>query len=67
MKVKDLIKKLEKFDLDMNVLVEFDSDGDEFMVKAGIKKLSKGNGCGDDWDGGDDEDEKKYCIIKLNY
>ena len=67
MKVKELIKKLEKFDLNMDVLVEFDSDGDDFMVKVDIEKISKGNGCDDSWDGGNDEDKKKYCIIKLNY
>jgi hypothetical protein len=67
MKVKDLIKKLEKFDPNMGVLVEFDSDGDDFMVKVDIEKVGKGNGCDDSWDGDDDEDKKKYCIIKLDY
>ena len=67
MKVKELIKKLSKFDPEMKVLGEFDSDGDQFMVKSDVKKLYKGNGCGDDWDGLGDEDEKEYCIIQLRY
>ena len=67
MTVKKLIEKLSKFDGEMKVLGEFDSDGDEFMVKVDVKKVYKGNGCDDSWDGDGNEDKKKYCIIRLNY
>ena len=68
MTVKQLIEKLSKFDPKTKVLGEFDSDGDEFMVKTELKKVYKGNGCDDCWDGGDEsESEKKYCIIQLKY
>ena len=67
MKVKELIERLSKFDPELEVLGEFDSDGDEFMVKVDLKKVYKGNGCDDSWDGGDNEDEKEYCIIQLKY
>jgi hypothetical protein len=33
MKVKELIEKLNKFNPEMEVLGEFDSDGDDFMLK----------------------------------
>jgi hypothetical protein len=66
MKVKDLIKKLEKFDGEMVVLGEFDQDGDDFIVKVDIKKVYKGDGFGDDDNFTDDEDER-FCIIKLGY
>jgi hypothetical protein len=66
MKVKDLIKKLSKFDENMNVLVEFDSDGDDFMVKVDVKKVYKGDGFDDSGDFDGDEDEV-FCIIKLDY
>ena len=47
------------------VETEFDSDGDEFMVKVDIKKVYKGNGIDDTgWDG-DEDDNTKYCIIQL--
>jgi hypothetical protein len=67
MTVEQLMTKLSKFDPKMKVLSEFDSDGDEFMVKVDVKKVYKGNGCDDSWDGEDNEDEKKYCIIQLKY
>ncbi len=51
----------------LKVLGEFDSDGDEFMMKVDVKKVYKGNGCDDSWDGEDDEDKKRYCIIQLTY
>lgn len=66
MTVKQLIKKLEQFDLNTNVIGEFDSDGDEFMVKVDIKKVYKGNGIDDsNWD--EEEADKEYIIIQLNY
>ena len=67
MKVKKLIELLSKFDGEMKVLGEFDSDGDDFMIKVDVKKVYKGNGCDDSWDGDGDEDKKKYCIVRLNY
>ena len=67
MTVEQLMTKLSKFDSKTKVLGEFDSDGDEFMVKVDLKKVYKGNGCDDSWDGGDNEDEKEYCIIQLKY
>jgi len=67
MTVEQLMTKLSKFDPKTKVLGEFDSDGDEFMVKVDLKKVYKGNGCDDSWDGGDNEDEKEYCIIQLKY
>ena len=67
MTVKKLIEQLSKFDDEMKVLGEFDSDGDEFMVKVDVKKVYRGNGCDDSWDGDDNEDKKEYCIIQLKY
>ena len=66
MKVKELIEKLNKFDENMNVLVEFDSDGDDFMVKVDVKKVYKGDGVDDSGDFEGDEDEK-FVIIRLDY
>jgi hypothetical protein len=64
MKVKQLIEKLSKFDPEMDVLGEFDSDGDDFMVKVDLKKVYKGDNIDDsNWE----DDGKKYCIIKLDY
>jgi hypothetical protein len=37
------------------------------MVKVDVKKVYKGNGVDDSWDGDGDEDKKKYCIIQLKY
>ena len=66
MTVEQLIKKLEQFDPNTNVIGEFDSDGDEFMVKVDIKKVYKGNGIDDsNWD--EEEADKEYVIIQLNY
>ena len=67
MTVKQLQDKLSKFDPKMKVLGEFDSDGDEFMVKVDVKKVYKGDGCDDSWDGRNNEDLKEYCIIQLKY
>jgi hypothetical protein len=67
MTVQQLIEKLSKFDPQMTVLGEFDSDGDEFMVKVDVKKVYKGNGTDDTgWDG-DEDDDTQYCIIQLKY
>jgi hypothetical protein len=64
MKVKQLIEKLSKFDPEMDVLGEFDSDGDDFMVKVDLKKVYKGDNTDDsNWE----DDGKKYCIIRLDY
>lgn len=63
MKVKELISLLSKFDGEIDVLSEFDSDGDDFMVKVEIESVYKG-GCGDEVN---EDDDKDYCIIKLNY
>ena len=49
----------------MEVLGEFDMDGDQFMVKVDIEKVYKGNGIDDTGDFGGDENEK-FCIIKLD-
>lgn len=66
MTVKQLIKKLERFDPATQVLGEFDSDGDDFMVKVEIKKIYKGNGIDDsNWD--EEEADKEYIIIQLGY
>ena len=64
MTVEKLIEKLSKFDPKMNVLVEFDSDGDDFFVKVDLKKVYKGDNIDDsNWE----DDGKKYCIIRLDY
>jgi hypothetical protein len=66
MTVKQLQDKLSTFDPEMTVLGEFDSDGDEFMVKVDVKKVYKGDGVDDtNWD--EENDGKKYCIIQLKY
>lgn len=66
MTVKQLIKKLERFDPNTPVIGEFDSDGDDFMVKVDISKIYKGNGIDDsNWD--EEEANKEYIIIQLGY
>jgi hypothetical protein len=64
MKVKDMIKLLETMNPEMTVLGEYDMDGDDFMVKVGIGGLRVDNGI-DDCNDSDDEDTK-YCIIRLD-
>jgi len=64
MKVKELISLLSKFDGEIDVLSEFDSDGDSFMIKVDVKKVYLGNNVDD---GNYDDDGKEYCIIKLDY
>jgi hypothetical protein len=66
MTVKELIEKLNKFDENMNVLVEFDSDGDDFMVKVDVKKVYNGDGVDDSGEFEGDENEK-FVIIRLDY
>ena len=63
MKVKELISLLSKFDGELDVLSEFDSDGDDFMIKVDIESVYKG-GCGDEVN---EDDGKDYCIIRLDY
>jgi hypothetical protein len=64
MTVKELMDVLSTFDPRTNVLGEFDSDGDEFMIKVDVKKVYKGNSVDDsNWD----DDDSEYCIIQLNY
>ena len=64
MKVKELIQQLSKFDPEMDVLSEFDSDGDGFMIKVDLKTVYEGDNVDDsNWE----DDGKKYCIIKLDY
>ena len=64
MKVKELIEQLSKFDPEMDVLSEFDSDGDDFMIKVDLKTVYEGDNVDDsNWE----DDGKKYCIIKLDY
>jgi hypothetical protein len=66
MTVEKLIEKLSKFDSKMKVLGEFDSDGDEFMVKVDVKKVYKGDGF-DDSNFDDVLSNEKFCIIQLKY
>jgi hypothetical protein len=64
MKVKELISLLSKFDGEIDVLSEFDSDGDNFMIKVDIEEVYLGDNVDDSVC---DYDEKDYCIIKLKY
>jgi hypothetical protein len=63
MKVKDLIKKLEKYNPEMNVLGEYDMDGDFFMVKVDIDEIYKGDG--NDDSSYDEDNDEEFVIIKL--
>lgn len=64
MKVKELIEQLSKFDPEMDVLGEFDSDGDGFFVKVDLEKVYEDNNVDDsNWE----DDGKQYCIIELKY
>ena len=64
MKVKELIQLLNYFDPETDVLGEFDSDGDDFMIKVDLKTVYEGDNVDDsNWE----DDGKKYCIIKLDY
>jgi hypothetical protein len=67
MKVKELIEKLNKFNPEMEVLGEFDSDGDDFMVKVDVEKVYKGDGFDDSSDYDEELENTMFCIIKLDY
>ena len=67
MKVKELIEKLNKFNPEMEVLGEFDSDGDDFMVKVDVSEVYKGDGLDDSSDYDEELENTMFCIIKLNY
>jgi len=67
MTVEKLIEKLSKFDPKLEVLGEFDSDGDDFMIKVEVKKVYKGDGVDDSYDGTMDREDREYCIIRLDY
>ncbi len=64
MTVKQLQEKLSTLDPEMGVLCEFDSDGDQFMIKVDIEEVYLGNNVDDTIC---EYDEKDYCIIKLKY
>ena len=64
MKVKDMIKLLETMNPEMVVLGEYDMDGDDFMCKVHIGGLRVDNGMDDC--GNSDDEETKYCIIRLD-
>jgi len=64
MKVKDMIKLLETMDPEMTVLGEYDMDGDEFMVKVNIGGIREDDGMDDC--GNSDNEETRYCIIRLD-
>ena len=67
MKVKELIEKLNKFNPEMEVLGEFDSDGDDFMIKVDVEKVYKGDGLDDSSDYDEELENTMFCIIKLDY
>jgi hypothetical protein len=64
MKVKHLIEQLNKLNPEMDVLGEFDMDGDGFMIKADVVDVYQGNAIDDSSGVGVDEDEM-YCIIRI--
>ena len=66
MTVKQLIEKLSKFNPEMEVLGEFDMDGDEFMIKTDLGKVYKGNGLDDSSDYDEELENTMFCIIKLD-
>ena len=66
MTVKQLIEKLSKFNPEMEVIGEFDQDGDEFMIKTDIQKVYKGNGLDDSSDYDEELENIMFCIIKLD-
>lgn len=65
MTVEELIQELKKFDPKMEVLGEFDTDGDDFMIKVNVENVYEGDGLDDGGDYTDGDEEKRYCIIKL--
>lgn len=64
MTVQQLIQELNKFNPETIVLGEFDSDGDDFMVKVPVINVYKDNGVDDSGFG---DNEENYCIIGLDY
>lgn len=66
MTVKQLIEKLSKFNPEMEVICEFDQDGDEFMIKTDIGDVYKGNGLDDSSDYDEELENTMFCIIKLD-
>ena len=66
MTVKKLIEKLNKFNPEMEVLGEFDMDGDQFMVKVDIDEVYEGDGLDDSSDYDEELENTMFCIIKLD-
>jgi hypothetical protein len=62
MTVKELIEQLSKLDPELEVLGEFDSDGDNFMMKMDVTDVYVGDGVDDSGYGDENED---YCILKI--
>jgi hypothetical protein len=62
MTVKELIEQLSKLDPELEVLGEFDSDGDGFMMKMDVTKVYVGDGIDDSGYGDENED---YCILEI--
>ena len=65
MRVKHLIEELQGYDPEMIVIVEFDMDGDEFMVKVDVEQVYEGDGFDDTSDYNNKALEERFCIIKL--
>ena len=65
MRVKHLIEELQKYDPETIVIVEFDMDGDEFMVKVDVEQVYEGDGFDDTSDRNNKALEERFCIIKL--
>jgi hypothetical protein len=64
MTIKELMDVLSTFDPQTEVLCEFDSDGDGFMIKTDVKHVYEGSNVDDvNWD----DDGNQYCVIQLNY
>jgi hypothetical protein len=66
MTVKELIEKLSGFNPEMTVLGEFDTDGDQFMVKVMIDEVYKGDGLDDSSFYVEELENETFCIIKLD-
>jgi hypothetical protein len=66
MKVKHLIEQLNKLNPEMDVLGEFDMDGDGFMIKADVVDVYQGNAI-DDSSGVEVDEDEMYCIIRIEY
>jgi hypothetical protein len=66
MKVKHLIEQLNKLNPEMDVLGEFDMDGDGFMIKTDVVGVYQGNAV-DDSSGVEVDEDEMYCIIRIEY